>query len=101
MPNTTDLDVHTEHCCKRHGCKYANDRRCTVTSGQKTQSHPCETCLSPMVQLHDAIDGVLAADELLTLAMDKNTYNNFHTKTELATNLRIAIVRLRQAKAHL
>jgi hypothetical protein len=38
-------DVHTEHCCKRHGCKYGNmDGECTVESGQKRQSHPCEEC---------------------------------------------------------
>lgn len=36
-------DVHTEHCCKTHGCKYA-DVNCTVVSGQKEQSLPCEIC---------------------------------------------------------
>lgn len=35
-------DVHTEHCC-RHGCKYGDDD-CTVTSGAKQQSFPCEDC---------------------------------------------------------
>jgi hypothetical protein len=42
-----DSDVHTEHCCIVHGCKYAHrsDRRgCTVASGEKVQSHPCEYC---------------------------------------------------------
>lgn len=43
-PATThELDVHTEHCCSQHGCKYS-DEDCTVTSGQKTQSHPCMDC---------------------------------------------------------
>lgn len=36
-------DVHTEHCCKLHGCKY-RDETCTVTSGEKRQSFPCEHC---------------------------------------------------------
>ena len=36
-------DVHTEHCCAEHGCKYGNDN-CTVASGEKKQSYPCETC---------------------------------------------------------
>jgi hypothetical protein len=37
-------DVHTEHCCMRHGCKYA-DIDCTVRSGQKEQSFQCEVCV--------------------------------------------------------
>lgn len=38
-----DRDVHTEHCCVIHGCKYSNDD-CTVASEEKIQSFPCETC---------------------------------------------------------
>lgn len=38
-----DRDVHTEHCCKKHGCKY-NDRTCPVETGAKLQSYPCEDC---------------------------------------------------------
>ncbi|MEE8112719.1 MAG: hypothetical protein V3T23_00050 [Nitrososphaerales archaeon] len=37
------LDVHTEHCCYRHGCKYG-DTDCSVETGRKKQSHPCEEC---------------------------------------------------------
>lgn len=36
-------DVHTEHCCIRHGCKYGDDD-CTVESGLKPQSFRCEQC---------------------------------------------------------
>ena len=36
--------VHTEHCCKKHGCKY-NDYNCPVAFGDKPQSFPCEWCL--------------------------------------------------------
>lgn len=36
-------DVHTEHCCYWHGCKY-NDEKCTVVSGDLDQSGPCEEC---------------------------------------------------------
>jgi C4-type Zn-finger protein len=36
-------DVHTEHCCAIHGCKYGNED-CTVYSGGKAQSYVCETC---------------------------------------------------------
>lgn len=37
-------DVHTEHCCVIHGCKY-NDKDCTVVAGKAVQSHPCEDCI--------------------------------------------------------
>jgi len=37
-------DVHTEHCCSEHGCKYSDGALCTVETGQKPQSHPCESC---------------------------------------------------------
>jgi hypothetical protein len=36
-------DVHTEHCCSEHGCKYGDDD-CTVTTGKKKQSFPCMDC---------------------------------------------------------
>jgi hypothetical protein len=36
-------DVHTEHCCKEHGCKYGNTD-CTVEFGGLKQSCPCEMC---------------------------------------------------------
>jgi hypothetical protein len=39
----SETDVHTEHCCLEHGCKY-NNPECTVTTGQKVQSYSCETC---------------------------------------------------------
>jgi hypothetical protein len=43
-------DVHTEHCCQIHGCKYRYDvgnmsKWCSVTRGEKLQSFPCEWCL--------------------------------------------------------
>ncbi len=44
-------DVHTEHCCLKHGCKYG-DGDCPVTTEQKKQSYPCERC-------HEEIHGVM------------------------------------------
>ncbi len=42
MKNT---DVHTEHCCIVHGCKYGDDSTtCSVTTGRKKQSFMCENC---------------------------------------------------------
>ena len=37
-------DVHTEHCCVEHGCKYGQEDHCPVYQGRKKQSHPCESC---------------------------------------------------------
>jgi hypothetical protein len=36
-------NVHTEHCCKEHGCKYG-DELCPVVDGTQKQSYPCEEC---------------------------------------------------------
>jgi len=36
-------NVHTEHCCIEHGCKYSHDD-CPVVAGKMRQSHKCETC---------------------------------------------------------
>lgn len=39
-------DVHTEHCCVYHGCKYG-DEDCTVVTKLAPQSYPCEDCRTP------------------------------------------------------
>lgn len=36
-------DVHTEHCCVLHGCKYG-DEDCPVATATKHQSYLCESC---------------------------------------------------------
>jgi hypothetical protein len=41
--NNSIQDVHTEHCCLKHGCKY-NDEDCTVTTKKAPQSFPCYDC---------------------------------------------------------
>jgi len=38
-----DKDVHTEHCCHEHGCKYGAED-CSVENGTKQQSFPCPSC---------------------------------------------------------
>lgn len=46
-------DVHTEHCCIIHGCKY-NDPNCTVITEKAPQTYPCEDCeYAPYVVCHD------------------------------------------------
>ena len=39
-------NVHTEHCCERHGCKYC-EPDCPVENGIQKQSFPCELCPDP------------------------------------------------------
>lgn len=36
-------NVHTEHCCKQHGCKYGEED-CSVSNGILEQSYKCEMC---------------------------------------------------------
>lgn len=43
-------NVHTEHCCSIHGCKYRNDA-CTVLSFPDTQGYPCERCVETLGEL--------------------------------------------------
>jgi hypothetical protein len=44
-----DTDVHTSHCCARHGCKYDDDD-CTVRAGTRTQEYPCEECDEELIE---------------------------------------------------
>jgi hypothetical protein len=37
-------DVHTEHCCILHGCKYGRNETCTVVQKVAPQSYVCEFC---------------------------------------------------------
>lgn len=39
----SNKNVHTEHCCSIHGCKYDDDD-CPVATGKQMQSFPCEAC---------------------------------------------------------
>ena len=40
-----EKDVHTEHCCVIHGCKYGEEGEgCTVFDCFDLQSHLCESC---------------------------------------------------------
>lgn len=38
-----NTNVHSEHCCIIHGCKYV-DENCPVEKGLQKQSYPCEVC---------------------------------------------------------
>lgn len=60
-------DVHTEHCCIKHGCKYG-DETCTVTTGAKTQSFPCHYCHDDKQEIVEATDYPAIIDQLRLVA---------------------------------
>lgn len=39
----SETDVHTSHCCSKHGCKYGSDE-CSVVRFGFTQEFLCERC---------------------------------------------------------
>lgn len=39
----TNVHVHVEHCCAKHGCKYSTPI-CPVVSGRLKQAYSCEIC---------------------------------------------------------
>lgn len=81
-------DVHTEHCCSRHGCKYGywdgkterdpkwsyrSDEICTVTSGKAPQSFPCEDCEYDDISTARTLKEVLNDDRFGFIAETKAT----------------------------
>lgn len=45
LKHTQQTDcVHTEHCCRIHGCKYGQEDSCPVWLGYKAQNYVCEYC---------------------------------------------------------
>lgn len=52
-------DVHTEHCCLWHGCKYGEDATCPVVNEDKPQSHLCEGCDTEAEQIREKIEEIL------------------------------------------
>ena len=42
-----NIEVHVEHCCKWHGCKYG-DENCPVANGKIKQKYLCEWCCEDM-----------------------------------------------------
>lgn len=77
--DTSPRDVHTEHCCVRHGCKYGDDLEhireirgeggCTVASGEKVQSFfELECC----VDVYDDMDAEAREEELAAVEAEAN-----------------------------
>ena len=59
-------DVHTEHCCIVHGCKYCDDE-CTVESGRARQSYLCESCYASVLDFEETEAEYLRVMELKKL----------------------------------
>lgn len=53
------IDVHTEHCCVIHGCKYGRDN-CTVMLLIAPQSYICESCEDNGIKTIDELNNVLS-----------------------------------------
>ncbi len=47
-------DVHTSHCCEKHGCKYGDDD-CPVAAKAAPQEHLCEECEQDVWSLRAAM----------------------------------------------
>lgn len=46
-------DVHTVHCCAKHGCKYGADD-CTVETGKAPADYVCESCQEEIERLAES-----------------------------------------------
>ena len=75
-----DRNVHTEHCCIYHGCKY-NDDDCPVASGKQPQSYLCEDC---------TYDGITSVDQLHNITYQQTIISDFHTLMELISSIPIS-----------
>lgn len=60
-------DVHTEHCCVVHGCKYMS-KDCSVVQKCHPQSYPCEQCS------HEDIDPTKMNPETNIYGIKNNCY---------------------------
>lgn len=70
-------DIHTEHCCKYHGCKFGNVKGfCTVMNGTNDQSYSCEECgetesKTCALKAHLKMVGYSIRDEFKNLTTDE------------------------------
>jgi hypothetical protein len=94
----TVKDVRTEHCCARHGCRYADKDSCTVTNGIAPQSFPCESCdfdrervaeVAGLPVTRDAVLGALTA--LASMSADNGPTLDWVTPDEATTAIIAAL----------
>lgn len=81
-------DVHTEHCCEAHGCKYSQDATCTVVTGQLKQSFTCEWCDEDIEQMEEAMTPNTAAPAALTPEqVPSNHWSNMPSQEQISAAL--------------
>ena len=55
--DTSTRDVHTGHCCARHGCKYRcteDEQNCSVANGSKVQDYfEMECCVDVYEDMYE------------------------------------------------
>lgn len=73
-------DVHTEHCCLQHGCKYGKDDTCTVVTGKAPQSFPCEDCTQDVP--------LTSEDEALSVIAKKLGFETLETQNDDSKDFR-------------
>ena len=85
-------DVHTEHCCIDHGCKYGDDN-CTIVTGTKVQSYPCEECefelKIQLYTLHLADRMSCCADSNTNIICTSDTYDEVLLDSEFLSDYSI------------
>lgn len=69
MTTENEKNVHTEHCCIFHGCKY-NKEDCPVMTRKQAQSYPCEDCEPGPVGDPQSVAIREAAEELRKLTQE-------------------------------
>ncbi len=74
----SNKNVHTEHCCCKHGCKYGNED-CPVFLGVQKQSFPCENCEDDLETEEKSLD--------MIKYLSKKIINRFVVIDTEATNI--------------
>ncbi len=80
-----EKNVHTEHCCVLHGCKYGDDN-CPIWLGWQKQSYCCESCWGcyDETNIPTGIDIPKVSKEEIQLRRDEyeETFIGFDSKVE-------------------
>lgn len=85
-------DVHTEHCCIVHGCKYGEEDTCTVVTKEHPQSYRCERCEQ------DGIDPTKATPETSIFAFKEGCYYALAETDKMNQTLMYVMGRLNNAE---
>lgn len=87
-------DVHTSHCCEKHGCKYGDDG-CSVMTKASVQEYLCESCEDDVRALRAAFP--LAKEYALSVAFRAWTTETMSSSTARSSGLR-SLIRSRRTR---